>query len=149
MQKANFFYLVTKLVSPVFTLVCLRSLSPHGFQQKASDVPSAVVSLCSGHSLARGTKVDKKSFSLIKVILYIIYLNVSQLNLNHKCNPLAAFKQCLCVRVSACVCICMCAAFDKADLTMMQYNVKLYKEQTFYQRGKRCSTLHIRLCDGT
>lgn len=37
----------------------------------------------------------------------------------------------------------LCAAFDKVDLTMMQYNVKLYKERTFHQREKgarRCAS---------
>lgn len=51
---------VKKLVSSVFTFICLYSLSPLVFWWKASDVPSAVVSLYFGHSLAGGTKVDKE-----------------------------------------------------------------------------------------
>lgn len=49
------------------------------------------------------------TISLIKMTLYMIYLNVSQLTLNHKCNPLAAVEKhsCVCARARACECFCV------------------------------------------
>lgn len=47
------------------------------------------------------------------------------------------------------VCVRVSAGFYMAYLTLMQYKMKLYEELTFLERGQRCWTLHMRLCDRT
>lgn len=88
------------------------------------------------------------TISLIKMTLYMIYLNVSQLSLNHKCNPLAAVEKqscvCTCERVNIFVCSVWQGRSHNDAIqceTLQRTNVS--------PEGKRCSTLRIRLCDGT
>lgn len=88
------------------------------------------------------------TISLIKMTFYMIYLNVSQLSLNHKCNPLAAVVKHLCVCARERVNVFVCSVWQGRS-----HNDAIQRETlqrtNVSPEGKRCSTLRIRLCDGT